>query len=199
MQRNSRETTAGASKRNGVRAKPQREHRNATEFARNHSGSIQTQRKSRETTAGASKPRPRPTARPVAVGNLSGPQKRPEEATRGRNSRETTAGASKPRPHPTARAVAVGKEIGTKSSSTSLRRSFGRPTRLLRWPAGTAKDFRKIQEAKERLTEEGHGNPNRSSLVLGDCVAPARKARKKRRLGGTEWSSCTGCPNTNWK
>ena len=28
MQRNSRETTAGASKRNGIRAKPQREHRN---------------------------------------------------------------------------------------------------------------------------------------------------------------------------
>ena len=64
-----------------IRAKPQREHRNATEFARNHSGSIETQRNSRETTAGASKPRP--------------PQKRPEEATRGRNSRETTAGASK--------------------------------------------------------------------------------------------------------
>ena len=81
--RNSRETTAGA---------------NATEFSRNHSGSIETQRNSRETTAGASKPRPRPTARAVAVGNLSGPpmQKRPEEATRGRNSHETTARASKP-------------------------------------------------------------------------------------------------------
>ena len=34
--RNSRETTAGASKRNGIRAKPQRERRNATQFARNH-------------------------------------------------------------------------------------------------------------------------------------------------------------------
>ena len=60
MQRNSRETTAGASKRNGIRAKPQRERRNQgpvppTEFARNHSGSIETQRNSREATAGASK------------------------------------------------------------------------------------------------------------------------------------------------
>ena len=63
---------------------------------RNSRGSIETQRNSRETTAGTSKPRPRPTARAVAVGNLSGPpQKRPEEATRGRNSRETTWGASK--------------------------------------------------------------------------------------------------------
>ena len=89
----------------GIRAKPQQEHRNATEFTRNHSGSIKTQRNSRETTAGASKPRPRPTARAVAVSNLSGPPrrglKRPQEAgiredaTRGRNSRETTAGASK--------------------------------------------------------------------------------------------------------
>ena len=51
----------------------QREHRNATDFVRNHSGSIETQQKSRETTAGASKPRPRPTACTVAVGNLSGP------------------------------------------------------------------------------------------------------------------------------
>ena len=102
-QRNSRETTAGASKPRprltaravavgnlsgpprrglkrpreaGIRAKTQGELRNATEFAQNHSGSIETQRNSRETTAGASKPRP-------------------EEATRGRNSRETTAGASK--------------------------------------------------------------------------------------------------------
>ena len=58
--RNSRETTAGASKCNGIRAKPQREH------------------------AGASKPRTRPTARAVAVGNLSSPPrrglKRPREA-----------------------------------------------------------------------------------------------------------------------
>ena len=153
MQRNSRETTAGASKRNGtrakpqrehrnqgpvppravavgnlsspprrglkrpreagIRAKPQREHRNATEFARNHSGSIETQRNSCETTAGASKPRLRLSGAPR---NHSGsietkdpshrtrrcgrqpkwpPQKRPEEATRGRNSRETTGGASK--------------------------------------------------------------------------------------------------------
>ena len=107
MQRNSRETTAGASKRKKARAKPQRERRNqgparavavgnlsgfprrglkrpreagicakpqgerrnATEFARNHSRSIETQR-NRETTAGASKPRPRPTAvRAVAVSN----------------------------------------------------------------------------------------------------------------------------------
>ena len=95
--RNSRETTEGAAKPRprptaravavgnlsgpprrglkrpreaGIRAKPQGEHRNATEFARNHSGSIETQRNSRETTAGASKPRPRPTAaRAVAVSN----------------------------------------------------------------------------------------------------------------------------------
>ena len=81
--RNSRETT-------------QREHRNATEFARSHSGSIETQRNSRESTAGASKPRPRPTARRCGQQPNKWPaQKRPEEATRGRNSRETTAGASK--------------------------------------------------------------------------------------------------------
>ena len=127
--RNSRETTVGASKYNGIRAKSQRQHRNATEFARNHSGSVETkapshrarrcgrqpkwppqkrpeeattgrnsrettetQRNSRETTAGASKPRPRPTARAVVVGNLSGP---PRRGCRGLNSRETTAGASK--------------------------------------------------------------------------------------------------------
>ena len=127
--------TAGASKCNRFRTKPQREHRNATETARNHSGSveskapphrvrrcgrqpqrpfrrglkklreagiranrsgsIETQRNSRKTTAGASKPRPRPTARAVAVSNLKWPPQRSEEATRGRNSRETTAGASK--------------------------------------------------------------------------------------------------------
>ena len=166
-QRNSRETTAGASKPRprltaravavgnlsgpprrglkrpreaGIRAKPQREHRSATEFARNHSGSIETQRNSRETTAGASKPRPRLTTRAVAVGNLSGPPrrglKRPREAgirakpqgehrnatefarnhsgsiEKQRNSRETTAGASKPRPRPTAaRAVAVSNQF----------------------------------------------------------------------------------------
>ena len=39
---NSRETTAKASKRKGSRAKPQRERRNATEFSRNHSGSVET-------------------------------------------------------------------------------------------------------------------------------------------------------------
>ena len=78
MPRKSHETTAGASKRNGIGTKPQRERRNqgpvppraplrsATsgpprrglkrpEFARNHSGSIEMQRNSRETTAGASK------------------------------------------------------------------------------------------------------------------------------------------------
>ena len=81
-QRNSCETTAGASKRNRIR----------------------------ETTAGASKRRPRPTACAVAARNLSGPpaeearagQKRPESARNHsgsietqRNSRETTAGASK--------------------------------------------------------------------------------------------------------
>ena len=55
----------------GIRAKPQGPQgarRNATEFARNHSGSIETQRNSREATAGASKPRPR-AARAVAVSN----------------------------------------------------------------------------------------------------------------------------------
>ena len=80
----------------GIRAKPQWERRNATEFVRNHSGSIETHWNSCETTAGASKQRPRPTACAVAAGNLSGPPlKRPEEATRGRNSRETAEGASK--------------------------------------------------------------------------------------------------------
>ena len=68
----------------GIRAKPQREHRNITEFARNHSGSIETQRNSCETTAGASKPRTRLSARAVAIGNLSDPPrrdlKRPREA-----------------------------------------------------------------------------------------------------------------------
>ena len=91
----------------GIRAKPQREHRNATEFARNRSGSVETQRNSRETTAGASKRRPRPTACAVAARNLNGPptsgQKRPkQQARRGRNSCETTAGASKRRSRPTA-------------------------------------------------------------------------------------------------
>ena len=95
--------------RGRIRAKPQREHRNATEFARNRSGSIETQRNSCETTVGASIPRPRPTARAVAVGNLSGPPrrdlKRPREAEFARNhsgsaemqrnSCETAAGASK--------------------------------------------------------------------------------------------------------
>ena len=46
----------------GIRAKSQRERRNAREFGRNHSGSIETQGNSRETTAGASKRRSRPTA-----------------------------------------------------------------------------------------------------------------------------------------
>ena len=102
------EATRGQSrpKEAGIRAKPQRERRNAREFARNHGGSV-------ETTAGASKGRPRPTARAVAAHNLSGPpqkrpegrggrnqttakgQTRPEQAKGGRNSRETTAGASK--------------------------------------------------------------------------------------------------------
>ena len=140
MQRNARETTAGASKRRprptacavaagnlsgpprrglkrpreaGIRAKPQREHRNATECARNHSGSIETQRNSCETTAGASKPWP-PQKKPRAK-----PQREHRSATEfarnhsgsvetQRNSRETTAGASTRRPHPTACAVAVG-------------------------------------------------------------------------------------------
>ena len=140
--RNSREATAGASKCNGIRAKPQREHRNATEFARNHSGSVETKdvavgnlsgppkkrpeeatrdRNSCETTPGPSKcngirakpqrqhrnatefarnhsgsvERPRPTARAIAVGNLSGPPRRGLKATRGRNSRESTGGASR--------------------------------------------------------------------------------------------------------
>ena len=133
--------------------KPQREHRNATEFARNHSGSIEMRRNSREATAGASKrngicPKPQRKhrnrgpvpPRAIAVGNLSGPprrgMKRPREAgirakpqrehrnatefarnhsgsiETQRNSRETTAGASKPRPRLTAPAVAVGNLSG---------------------------------------------------------------------------------------
>ena len=51
----------------GIRTKTQREHQNSTEFVRNHSGSIETQRNSREFTTRASKPRPRLTARAVAV------------------------------------------------------------------------------------------------------------------------------------
>ena len=78
-----------------------------TEFARNHSGSLET--------------KPPPTTCAVAARNLSGPprrsQKRLEQARRGRNSRETTtqrnscettAGAWKRRPRPTACAAAVG-------------------------------------------------------------------------------------------
>ena len=68
----------------GIRAKPQREHRNATEFRRNHSGSVETKTSSHRC---ARRCRRQPKSPP--------PQKRPEEATRGRNSRETTAGASK--------------------------------------------------------------------------------------------------------
>ena len=133
----------------GIRAKPQREHRNATEFARNHSGSIETQRNSRETTAGASKPKPRPTARAVAVGNLSGPPKRDLKAEFARNhsgniemqrsSRETTATASKrngihakpqrerrkPRPRLTAHAVAVGNLSGPRRRGLKRPRETG--------------------------------------------------------------------------
>ena len=111
--RNSRETTAGASKRKGIRAKPRRERRNAREFARNHSGSVETkvaphhsgsvetQGNSRETTAEASKREMKVAPHRV---RRCGPQpkrasrrgqKRPEQARRGRNARETTAGASK--------------------------------------------------------------------------------------------------------
>ena len=80
--RNSRETTAGASKRNGIRAKSQRERRNATEFARNHSGSVETKA-------------PPHRVRRCGPQLKRLPQKRPEHASRGWNSRETTAGASK--------------------------------------------------------------------------------------------------------
>ena len=62
MQRNSRKNTAGASKRNGIRANRQRERRNQCRCGRQPKWP---------------------------------PQKRPEEAARGRNSSETTAGASK--------------------------------------------------------------------------------------------------------
>ena len=85
---NSRETTAGASKRNGIRAKPQRDRRNATECPRNHSGSVET--KAPPHRAGPSfgiRAKPAPPCRRG--------QKKPEQARRGRNSRETTAGGSK--------------------------------------------------------------------------------------------------------
>ena len=81
--RNLREITAGASKCNGIRVKPQREHRNATEFARNHSGSVETKAPSHR------------HARRCGRQPKWPPQKKPEEATRGRNSHENTAGASK--------------------------------------------------------------------------------------------------------
>ena len=114
-QRNSHETTAGAAKRRhratacavaarnlsgppeearrgqntpeeaGIRAKPQRERRNATEFARNHSGSGETKAPRHRVRRCGPQPK-----RPPRRG-----QKRPEHARRGRNSRETTAGASK--------------------------------------------------------------------------------------------------------
>ena len=70
---------------------PQKRPEEAT-TGRNSRETTETQRNSRETTAGASKPRPRPTARAVVVGNLSGP---PRRGCRGLNSRETTGGASK--------------------------------------------------------------------------------------------------------
>ena len=65
----------------GIRAKPQRER--AREFARNHDGSVET------------KAPPHRVRRYCGPQPLSGPQKRPQQARRGRNSRETTVGASK--------------------------------------------------------------------------------------------------------
>ena len=214
-QRNSRETTARASKPRtrctartvavgnlsrpprrrlkrpreaGICAKPQREHRNATEFAGDHSGSIETQRNSRETTAGASKPRPRLTAHAVAVGNLSGPPrrglKRPREAgirakpqgehrnatefarnhsgsiETQRNSRETTAGASKPRPRPTAaRAVAVSNQFLYSERKNPIAQAlFGekrkRKRESKRKRKRTRKRTRKIKKKKEKDKEK---------------------------------------------
>ena len=72
---NSCETTVGASKYNGIRVKPQWEHRNATEFTRNHSGSVETKDPSRRARRCGRQPK-------------WPPLKRPEEATRGRNSCE---------------------------------------------------------------------------------------------------------------
>ena len=93
--RNSRDNTVGASKCNGIRAKPQREHRNVTELARNHRWSVEFKDPS------IARDRcDRQTKQP--------PQKRPEEGTRAefeqhhsrsietqRNSYETAAGISK--------------------------------------------------------------------------------------------------------
>ena len=91
--RNSRETTAGASKRKGIRAKPRRERRN-------HSGSVETKAPPHSVRRCGPQPKRAPTEearrqrRPELNHSKKG-QTRPEQARRGRNSRETTAGASK--------------------------------------------------------------------------------------------------------
>ena len=87
----------------GIRGKLQWEHRNATQFARNHSGRIEKQRNLLEASKPRSRPPRRGLKRPEFVRNHSG------SIEMQRNSRETTAGASKPRPRLTARAVAVGQ------------------------------------------------------------------------------------------
>ena len=180
-QRNSRETTAGASKRNGIRAKPQRERRNATEFARNHSGSVETQRNSRETTAGASK----------RNGIRAKPQRERRNATEfarnhsgsvetQRNSRETTAGASKrngirakpQRERRNAREFARNhsRSVETQGNSRETTAGASKPKRRSRPTAACAVAARHqflYSQRKNPIVQALLGNKARPWLVLG--------------------------------
>ena len=203
--RNSRETTAGASKCNRIRALPsaQRQHRNATEFTRNHSGSVETKapshraprcgrqpkwppqkRNSCETTAGASKPKPRPTARAVAVGNLSVPEKRSEEATRGRNSRETTAGASK------CKGIRARPQREHRNATEFTRNHSGSKPRLVSPASSVAPQKRPEEATRGRISRETTGGASKRNGIRAkrehrerNGIRAKPKQRERRNKG----------------
>ena len=135
------------------------------EFARNHSASFETQRKSRETTAGASKPRPRPTARAVAVGNLSDPPrrglKRPREAgIRAKPQREHRNATEFARNH--------SGSVETKAPSHRARRCGRQP----KWPL----QKRPSEATRGRNSRE---TTARASKRNGICAKPQREHRNQ--------------------
>ena len=152
MQRNSRETIVGASKRNAIRAKPQREHRNATEFVRSHSGGVETKA-------------PSHCARRCGRQPKWPPQKKPEEATRGRNSHETPAGASKCngiRAKPQRQHRNATEFARNQSGSVKIKDPSHRARRCGRQPKGPPAGIRAKPQWEHRNATEFVRNPSGS-------------------------------------